>query len=69
MCAITTRQGIVEMEANVTNYNAITSAKTKSVETETAQTNTQKPANILQRIPPAYTKINVPMHTLLAKTK
>ena len=46
MNASITRQGIVEMEASVTNSTAITSAKTMSVETETAPTDTPKTVNI-----------------------
>ena len=46
--ANTIRQGIAKMETSATNTTAITTAKKRSAETNTAQKDTQELANILQ---------------------
>ena len=69
MCAITTRQGIVEMEANVTNPITTTYAKNKFAEVEPAQTDTQGPANTLQITEFAHTKTIVLIHTSIVKRR
>ena len=67
-CVDTTKQVIVNMEANVLKHTTAIFAKIKSVEVIPAQTDIPGPANILKILAMADTKITVPMYTLVAKT-
>ena len=69
MCANITREFIVKMEAIVTNNITTISAKGECVEVVHAWIDTPEHANILQMVAFADLKTNVPMHTLVEKTR
>ena len=67
LCADIIKLPIAETEAGVTDHTSTPFANKESAETETVMKDIQRPANILWNTPPVFTKISVPMHTLLTE--